>query len=170
MNDRTYLAILDATARSYTAEDVRATLQRYRGEHGTDPRWSDILESAARRLDAIRRESELIDAAKQYRAGHARTVAWLRERRERLTAGGLELTPEEEAQLAEEVVRLVRESRELRAARHEDPDVPGGTPDSPPPGPDPVPCERCGEPGRWVWCVGVWLACWLKHEPECDWT
>ncbi len=174
MDNRTYLAILDAVALSYTAEEVRITLERYRGEHGTDLRWSDIAVSAARQLDAIRRERELIDAAerakREYRAGRARTVAWLRERRERLTAGGRELTSEEEAQLAEEAVRLVTESRELRDIRREAPDVPGGKPDSPPPGPDPVPCECCGEPGRWVWCIGVWLARCREHEPECDWT
>lgn len=174
MNDTSYLAILDAIELSYTMEDVHATLERYRGEHGADPHWSDIAERAARQLEAIRRERELIDAAerakREYRAGRARIVAWLRERRERLTAGGRELTPEEEAQLAEEAVRLIRVSRELRAAQREAPDVPGGNPDSPPPGPDPVPCERCGEPGRWVWCIGVWLARCREHEPECDWT
>jgi len=103
-------------------------------------------------------EEELIaaaDAAKRaYREErHARVAAWLRERRERLTAGGPELTPEEDEALGEEAVRLVKESRELRASRI-----------------GAVPCESCGAPGRWVRCEGVWLARCVKHPPECDHT
>lgn len=109
MDDATYRHILDAIETSYTIEDVYAVLERHRGDHGSDPCWADIAESASRQLEVIRRERELIDAAERgkqaYRAECAeRATAWLRKRRERMAADGRELTSTEEAELAAEAV------------------------------------------------------------------
>lgn len=64
---------------------------------------------------------------------------------------------------ADEAKRAVRQERRARART-------GDVPDHPPPSPDPVPCERCGEPGAWRWCAGVWLPRCDRHRPECDYT